>query len=174
MLDRRQYATVGRWHPRVALASGGRVGVHDLRPLPDYRDRSDRPTLCCRRQGGRYLVFSSRVSAFPAGPCARWLRIRHLLRQWRAERVQHPLGDRLVRPYAPFCPCRKLWRFGRDVCKDTTERPLDLSRQSAGRSACCSERNDWNRGDSAPTVHLLARNVAQLERDEERHTAACR
>ena len=35
--NRRQYATDGRRHPRVALASGGRVGVHDLRPLPGNR-----------------------------------------------------------------------------------------------------------------------------------------
>ena len=132
---RRQYATDGRWHPRVALASGGRVGVHDLRSLPEYRDRSDRPPLCCGRQGGRYLVFSSRVSAFPAGPCARWLRIRHLLRQWRAERVQHPLGDRLVRPHASFRPCRKFRCAGRDVRQNPTARSLDLSGQSAGRSA---------------------------------------
>ena len=40
--------------------------------------------------------------------------------------------------------------------------------------AACSEGNDWKRGDTAPAVHLLARNVAQPEGNEERHTAACR
>src|SRR6266481_5138872 len=77
---RRQYATDGRRHPRVALASGGRVGVHDLRSLPGDRDRSDGPPLCCRRQGWRYLVFSCRLSAFAAGPRTGRLRICYLLR----------------------------------------------------------------------------------------------
>src|SRR3979411_1816234 len=57
----------GKCHTRVALASGVRVVVNDLRSLPDYRDRCNRPPLCCRRQGGRYLVFSCRLPAFPAG-----------------------------------------------------------------------------------------------------------
>src|SRR5690348_8599624 len=51
---------------------------------------------------GRYLVFSVRLSAFAAGLGARRLRIRHLLRRWRGERVQYPLADRLVCAHASF------------------------------------------------------------------------
>ncbi len=94
---RRQHATGGRGHPRIALAPGGRMGVHDLRQLPGHCSRHERPALCDRCEGGGHLVFPRRLPAFAAGARPRRVRVRHLLRQWRRERVQHPFGDRALR-----------------------------------------------------------------------------
>src|ERR1700736_3311992 len=84
------------------------------------------------------------------------------------------LVNRLARPHASFCSCRKLWRFGRDVRKHSPAQSLDLSRQSAGRPVLCSDSDDWNPGRSARAVHVLSRVGAVQDRDEGRHLATRR
>src|SRR5882762_8314320 len=48
---RRQHAADSRWHPRDALAPVCRVGLHDLRHLPDHHSRRIGPALYRRREG---------------------------------------------------------------------------------------------------------------------------
>ncbi len=48
---RRQHAARAGRHPRAALASAGRMGGDDRRPVPRHRARRRRPPLGARRQG---------------------------------------------------------------------------------------------------------------------------
>ena len=74
-----QHAIDRRRHKGIALASGRRMGLHDLWEVPGHCSRRQGPRLCLGREGRRPLVLSSGLPAFTAGASPGRLRVHHLL-----------------------------------------------------------------------------------------------